>query len=66
VNDFIGPPLPTAEEKALLIETLGRLGMPLPKPPAFRDEGGPESVPLPFNPNPMPMTDGAATGLNDH
>lgn len=60
VQDLIGPPLPTAEEKALIVELHKRLGMPLPKRPGSRDDGGLEPAPAPRGPAPTPMTGGAA------
>jgi hypothetical protein len=58
VKDLLGPPLLTAEDRALLIELHRRLGMPLPRRPG--DEGGLEPVPTPSGPKPAPMTGGAA------
>ncbi len=63
VKDLVGPPLPTMQEKALLIELSKRLGMPLPKRPGTSDEGGLEPVPQPSGPKPAPITGGAAAEL---
>jgi hypothetical protein len=60
VKDLVGPPLPTAEEKALLLALHRRLGVPLPKRPGYRDEGGLEPVPAPSGPKPIPIAGGAA------
>jgi hypothetical protein len=60
VKDIVGPPHPTAQEKALLIELHRRLGIPLPKRPGYRDEGGLEPVLTPSGPKPDPMLGGAA------
>lgn len=59
VKDLTGPPLPTAEEKALLVELLKRLGMPLPRRRGFRDDGGLELMPQPAGPKPSPLAGGA-------
>ena len=63
VKDLAGPPLPTAEEKALLTDLHTRLGMPLPKRPRYRDEGGLEPEPAPYGPKPAPKTGGAETDI---
>ena len=63
VKDIVGPPLPTAENKALLIELHKRLGIPLPRRPGYRDEGGLEPEPAPSGPKPAPVTGGAAVDL---
>jgi hypothetical protein len=60
VKDLVGPPRPTAEEKALLIALHRRLGVPLSKRPGYRDEGGLEPVPTPFGTKPVPIAGGAA------
>jgi len=63
VKDLVGPPLPTAEEKTLLIELHKRFGIPFPRRFRYRDEGGLEPEPAPSGPKPAPMTGGAATDL---
>jgi hypothetical protein len=60
VKDLVGPPLPTSEDKALLIELHRRLGMPSQRRPGYGDEGGLEPAPAPFGPKPAPITGGAA------
>ena len=64
IKDLTGPPLPTAEEKALLTRALKRLGMPLPKRPGFRDDGGLEPAPYPAGPKPTPLAGGAGAVLD--
>jgi hypothetical protein len=59
LKDLVGPPRPTVEEKALLIELHKRLGIPLPKRRGYRDEDGLEPEPVPSGPKPAPMTGGA-------
>lgn len=63
VKDLAGPLLPTAEEKALLIDLQTRLGMPLPRRRGYRDEGGLEPEPAPYGPKPAPKTGGAETDI---
>ena len=59
VQDLVGPPLLSAEEKTLLIELHKRLGMPLPRR-GYDNGGGLAPMPTPSGPKPVPMTGGAA------
>ncbi len=64
VKDLVGPPHPSAEEKALVVELHRRLGIPLSKRPGFRDEGGLEPAPTPSGPKPFPMASGAEAEID--
>lgn len=64
VKDLTGPPLPTAQEKALRIELHRRLGIPLPKRPGYRDDDGLEPVLPPTGPKPTPLAGGAEADVD--
>ena len=64
VKDLTGAPPPSAEDKKLIVELHRRLGIPLPRRPGFRDEGGLEPSPAPSGPTPTPMIGGAAAELD--
>lgn len=59
VQDLTGTPSLTAQEKALIIELHGRLGIPLPRRPGYRGGDGLEPVPSPPDPKPSPSMGGA-------
>lgn len=60
VKDLTGPPRPTAEQEALIVELHRRMGKPLPKRRGFRDDGELDPTPTSSGPKPSPMTGGAA------